>query len=263
MPHDLITCNVTYPSPEDKSFGYNPITGVIMHPPDFSRKNPVPIYSLVRLSATSCNDGWFQHNMPLRDMYHDKLMPNWADYIERRTSLQMPEVIAYDTVDPGSSSDEEEDDDDDFDLPEDAGEQANPWRIRIWGATASPGGGSVAVLVTEHDAIRPDRLCRVKVVFGWTPRDKAWVEEDISPHWDKLTAEGKAWEWMYGAGPEMDGFPVNLGEPKLFDMFKAALSDQGCPLCRTQLQLVGKDFACSNNHGFGKSTSLFGSWLAA
>ena len=257
MRHDFSTCNVTYPDLKDSNFSHNPITGVIMHPPDFSRKNPVPVYSLVRLSATCCTDGWFQHNLPLRGIYHDKMMPNWADYIERRISLQMPEIMAYDAVDPGLSSEEEEEDDD-FDLPEDAGEQVNPWRIRIWGARASPGGGSAAVLVTEHDTLRPDRLCRVKVVFGWTPRDGAPKTAQESPHWDKLTAEGKAWEWMYGAGPEMDGFPTMNKDPRLFDIFQVALPDQACPLCRMPLKLVGKDFVCSNNHGVG-TVPLLGS----
>lgn len=127
------------------------------------------------------------------------------------------------------------------------GRRVAPRRARIWALAPSPGGGTSAVLFSKHSALMPDRVCRARVGFAPVPpgRDEGVEREGLS-------AEGRAWEWMYGGGAEVPGFSLDV-EPLLGGMFERVREGMGCSLCKEQLELQGGEFVCTAGHVFCES----------
>ncbi|KAI1484815.1 hypothetical protein F5X96DRAFT_404074 [Biscogniauxia mediterranea] len=137
--HTTDECGSAYPLTEDALQSENPITGLVIHPPSSSHTTtPVPWYSLVRLSATSENRGWYQTNLPPTptpnledDDDDDDPNPRWVTEIRQAIERQLPRAFAYQRMlsSPGASmssasaspSPLSSDDEDDEDLYSDSG----------------------------------------------------------------------------------------------------------------------------------------------
>ncbi|KAH8158914.1 hypothetical protein CIB48_g9336 [Xylaria polymorpha] len=226
--------------------------GLVIHPPSFSNSTTTPSYTLVRLSATHDNPAWHQTNLVLPtesdpdsdSVDGDPINLQWATEISQIIQHQLPRALAHrqggnvekgrgntsfeSDADDDDESDELEDySDSDFDSEDensskaafpgifrdvDTEDQVHLYRVRIWGLTASPGGGTSAVLVSLHSNLELERdtfaglNCRV--LFGATPRvDRG---DYIPPGTEMLSTEARAWEWMYGAGLPVPGFSTPL-----------------------------------------------------
>jgi hypothetical protein len=248
--------------------------GLVIHPPDLHNRTHIPHFSLVRASATASNDNWYQKSSTISETEEptSSRMPQWAETISRTVKLLVPQALAN----KGLVEEEDEDDsDDDFDLPAEAGEQVYPWRIRIWGLTISPGGGSTAVLVTQQTALHPERRFWTKVLFGWTARQtredlEHTHPETVSVNWlpipkHKLTTEALMWEWMYGGIDEVAGVTSskNTYDPNLTadlpgsarlqlkEQFKPIIPTQKCAYCEEILERIKQQWICTNDHPFG------------
>lgn len=230
-PHSTDICNTTYPSYDESDEVANPITGLTIHDPDLTKPTSSPLFTLVRLSATSTNDNWYQTNLavaPTRDGL--KPRPRWAEEISRIVDETQPLVLAYRPLNPddtapetgedGEGGPEEYNDDNsewdsDSDLDKDEfqdemsrledTERVNPTRVRIWGMAASAGGGTTAVFATLNSALKPERhtfagmRCRVLFASPLVPPNPAALARK------HLSTEGRVWEWMYGSGPPVSG----------------------------------------------------------
>lgn len=241
-----------------------------------TKRTKTPSYSIVRLSATANNDNWFQQNATDADA---KSLPKWAETLSKTVKLSVPVSMlgrggAGTTADAESvaSGDDSDSDDDDFDLPEDAGEQINPYRVRIWGLTTSPGGGVSAVLVSQHSTQQPEKTVKTRVMFGGRPfslpaaqGDEMDVDGDetepkksaTSLVWDGLSTEAKMWDWMYGGGPAVPGTigfqgETAAGDASLKERLLEVRSKQTCVFCQTALQHGDKESVCEGGHVFGK-----------
>ena len=217
----------------------------MIHPPPPNATiatHPVPIYTLTRLSATSTNTTWFQHNGPSPGP-----SPAWATTINKLVSATVPESLSHYPLDSASGSSGSETEPEE----ENGGAEANerrvaPRRVRIWALEQSPGGGSSVVLFSKHSAIMPDRICRSRVAFAPVRAGKgAGVARE------GLSAEGAAWEWMYGGGAEVRGFSGDV-EPVLGDVFEGVRREMMCVLCKGALEMEAGEFVCSSGHIFGK-----------
>ncbi|KAK8080239.1 hypothetical protein PG997_008057 [Apiospora hydei] len=245
-PHSTEVCGTTYASDEEAEQALNPITGMVIHPPNLSESGPSPYFSLVRLSATASNHDWYQTNLPIAsDPNSPSTRPKWATEMTQFIEEKQPMALAYRPVNPegklpkgdndedaAGDEEEEEDDDDDDDEDEEEDDDGSDWgsvedfskteylgelerlagmekvnmtRIRTWGMTASPGGGTHAVFVTLNSTIKPERHTfggmRCRVLFG---QNIAPPDERVLAM-KKLSTEGSMWEWMYGGGPPVPG----------------------------------------------------------
>ncbi|KAI5919783.1 hypothetical protein F4810DRAFT_714134 [Camillea tinctor] len=140
--HTADECGSTYPLADDALQAENPITGLVIHPPSsLHAPQPVPSYSLVRLSATSQNRGWHQTNLPPSPLPPtpnpiDDPSPRWVTEIRQTIERQLPRALAYrrmlsagDSISsaPSTSSssdyDDSELDDDDSLMAKDGGDE--------------------------------------------------------------------------------------------------------------------------------------------
>ncbi|TEA19464.1 hypothetical protein C8034_v009694 [Colletotrichum sidae] len=269
--HDTSVCGTTYPTDTTSTDSTNPITSLVIHAPDMTKRTKAPSYSLVRLSATSLNNNWFQQNAA--NTVLDEL-PKWAETISSTVKLSVPVsmlgrgggAIAADDAESAASDDDDSDDDDDFDLPEDAGEQINPYRVRIMGMTESPAGAVSAVLVSQHSTQRPEKSVKTRVLFGGkellapTSGDAMDVDgaksgrSERSPFWDRLSTEAKMWDWMYGAGADVPGTlgsEVELSvDNSTKERFAEVRKEQRCVFCETELEHQGRESVCRMGHTF-------------
>lgn len=185
------------------------------------------------------------------------------------------------SVASGDDSDSE-DDDDDFDLPEDAGEQIHPHRVRMWGMTMTPAGGMSAVLVSQHSTQKPEKTVKTKVMFGGrvgSGGQGATVtaagdgdEMDVDGeddggrasrlrYWEKQSTEAKMWDWMYAGGPVVPGTlwagtvdDTRAGDDgSLKKRFEEVKGKQTCVFCHASLVDEGKESICEKGHIFGES----------
>lgn len=224
---------------------------LIIHPPDPNKKPKVPLYSLVRTSATWDSQNWYETNAVAREGD----FPQWAEYLRRATSRLVPLEIASETVD--SDSDDSSVSDGELDMEEMEPPLIHPYQFRIWGLALSPGGGSTAALITRSSTQYPDRKGRSKLFFGWTrtPAEDGSGEEEAD---SKLTTEGRLWEWMYGGGPDIVGSVANVDPslshrlPALSEFFQDVKANQKCAFCESTLQNNGYEAKCDHGHSFGE-----------
>lgn len=138
-------------------------------------------------------------------------------------------------------------------------------RIRIWGITASPGGGVTAVFASQYGTIWPGRDTfagsKCRVLFGKHDREEA----DPTLAVKKLSTEARAWEWMYGEAPPVLGVSPGIFKSTkesekraaLKDHFKMIRRSQTCTFCNEPLKLAGKSSRCRKGHHFCKHPFLF------
>lgn len=296
-PHSAEVCGTNYASNEEAEQASNPITGMVIHPPNLSESTPTPHFSLVRLSATVLNHDWYQTNLPIASDSNDpSSKPKWVTEMTQFMEEKQPIALAYRPVNPDgklpkgdndedAAGDEEEYDDDSDDEDEDEDEDGSDWgsvedfskteylgeldrlaemekvsmtRLRTWGMTSSPGGGTHAVFVTLNSTIKPERHTfggmRCRVLFGpnIAPRD-----DNILAMKSDLSTEGRMWEWMYGGGPPVPGasdlLSVNhTARTSAREKFKEFAAAQTCVFCEGVLILEGQTSRCNNGHSFGK-----------
>ncbi|KAI0866669.1 hypothetical protein F4860DRAFT_499961 [Xylaria cubensis] len=218
----------------------------------------------------------------------------WATDISRIIEHQLPRALAHrqggngeksrggntgfesDADDDDEESDELEDySDSDFDSEDDNNssskaafpgifrgvdteDQVHLYRVRIWGLTASPGGGTSAVLVSLHSNLELERdtfaglNCRV--LFGTVPRVD--LGDYVAPGAELLSTEARAWEWMYGAGPPVPGYSAlavpnrNESSFALRDHFKLIARSMQCVFCDCPLESENNSSWCDNGHFF-------------
>lgn len=255
--HPTGECGTTYP----QSSISNPISDLVLHQPDASNPSPVPLYTLVRSSATSFNQDWYQTNVP------DSLgqLPPWVERITKQTTRLIPREAAPETL--LDDSDEDEDDNVD-DLYEDfeSKPDLHPYRYRFWGLVSSPGDGSTAALVSQYSNYYPHRRGFCKLLFGSkSPRkseEQAEEQAEQETPQGELTTEGKLWEWMYGGGAQVPGVTTSTSvDPSLYraspqdSFFRDLRENQSCVFCDSRLQIDGGEARCSNNHTFATCTS--------
>lgn len=260
--------------------------GLIIHPPDITKRTKAPSYSLVRLSATGSNDNWFQQNAI--DTFSDTVLPKWAETISSTVKLSVPAAMlgrgsggAAGGDAESAASDDDDSDDEDFDLPEDAGEQIRPYRVRVWGLTVSPAGGVTAVLVSQHSTQQPEKSVKTRVMFGGKVSSSGsgggeMMDVDVTeegrprPFWERQSTEAKMWDWMYGGGPAVPGTLTTEtagaaedadGDVSLKARLREVKEKQRCVFCQTSLKQMGKESVCEGGHIFGKSAWTLSSVL--
>ncbi|KAK2063569.1 hypothetical protein LY76DRAFT_662111 [Colletotrichum caudatum] len=286
-PHATNVCNTTLPKDTTSLDATNPITSLIIHPPDLSKQSKAPAYSLVRLSATATNDNWFQRSADEPSSTSPaavEALPQWAATISSTVKLSVPvamlgrgagPVLAGDAESVASGEDDDDDDDDDdFDLPEDAGEQIHPLRVRMWGMAMSPAGGMSAVLVSQHSTQKPEKTIKTKVLFGGqtgtlaSPQpapagDEMDVDGEESRNlgfWARQSTEAKMWDWMYAGGPAVPGTlgfgeGAGAGDSTMRKRFEGVKKRQRCIFCQTPLEDQGRESVCEKGHIFATCAS--------
>jgi hypothetical protein len=219
-----------------------------MHPPDTSHKPPVPLYTLVRLSATGTNQDWYETNLP----QETSKVPSWADRIRKNTTMLVPRATVMGGLEPESDSDDMGDESEGEEKPETL---EHPYRFRLWGLASAPGGSFTAVVVSKYSSLYPHRQGVCSVYFGREPLAEP-------QHAASLTTEGKMWNWMYADGPPVPGVTVfdrikTEGEDsssgsELRKLFADVLSKQLCVFCDGKLTSVGDSTWCENGHSWGE-----------
>ncbi|ORY58208.1 uncharacterized protein BCR38DRAFT_353508 [Pseudomassariella vexata] len=291
--HETDECDTTYPPQDEIDGASNPITGLIIHPPNLAQSTLSPYFSLTRLSATPNNTNWYQTNLPVpSNIKTPNPKPRWATEISRLTETKLPIPLAHRSAKPdGTGSDDGADDmddaadgigdggifvdsDDDFDY--DSGEEydksafleqmnnANNYddvekihttRVRVWGMTASPGGGVTAVFITISSAIKPERTTfgglRCRVLFG---QNLAPIDANLAAV-KKLSTEARLWEWMYGGGAPVPGASSpeagsHAGGQVVRGKFEDIASTKVCVFCRSALKAQGNSSRCPKGHVF-------------
>jgi hypothetical protein len=106
---------------------------LIMHPPDLSNPGTTPLYTLVRVTATSTTPDWYETNVPpLPDDSEADPRPQWARTMTHKLDVQLPADMhltrAYDDDDEEDDDGGDEDDEDengsgdgDLDMDDDGG----------------------------------------------------------------------------------------------------------------------------------------------
>ncbi|KAF4846454.1 hypothetical protein CGCSCA4_v006059 [Colletotrichum siamense] len=273
--HKTEVCGTTYPEDTTSLDATNPISSLIIHPPDMTKRTKAPSYSLVRLSATGSNDNWFQQNAI--DTFSDTVLPKWAETISSTVKLSVPAAMlgrgsggAPGGDAESAASDDDDSDDEDFDLPEDAGEQIRPYRVRVWGLTVSPAGGVTAVLVSQHSTQQPEKSVKTRVMFGGKVSSSGGGGGEMMdldgtgegrprPFWERQSTEAKMWDWMYGGGPAVPGTLATEtagvvedvdGDVSLKARLREVKEKQRCVFCQTSLKQMGKESVCEGGHIF-------------
>lgn len=231
-------------------------TGLIIHPPNSSAKPSLPLYTAVRLSATGTNQDWFETNLP-RDT---SKVPSWAERIRKNTTMLLPRATVMGGLEPESDSDDMDNEAEGEEVPE---KLEHPYRFRIWGLAASPGGSSTAVVVSKYSSLYPHRQGICSLYFG----RESLTNMDITD----LTTEGKMWEWMHANGPAVPGVTEfdeikteeghvarnHLGNGQssasdLRSLFADVLAKQRCMFCDGTLTTTGDSAFCENGHAWCK-----------
>ncbi|KAF4126835.1 hypothetical protein GMORB2_0572 [Geosmithia morbida] len=263
-------CSTAYP---DSNTATNPIAGVIVHrpPPGTTSPGPVPLYTAVRASATAMDQDWFETNaVPDEGDTSPLAVPSWVGRIRQSVQRTTGRVDALDLV-PGADSDSE---DTDEEMGEDDGERhgppVHPHRFRIWGMSASPGGGSTVVLVSKYSTQLPARQAFSKLLFGTASSlagSAAPPLQDVINDDPSLSTEAKMWEWMYGAGGHVPGATVmsdiapvleeQTGSNVLRQIFAPLKATLSCAFCKGQLHNLegGTEARCSRGHAFATCSS--------
>ncbi|XXG99494.1 hypothetical protein Hte_005833 [Hypoxylon texense] len=252
--HTTDECDTTYPKAKDDGITQNPIT------------------------ATHENDAWYQTNLSLPpNPEGGAIGPKWATEINQIIEHQLPRALAH-RLDSGlasvksdggsDGSDNEMDDDEksEFDAGDamaglDTEDQVHVNRVRIWGMTASPGGGVTAAFITQYGTMWPQRDTfaghKCRVLFGrYDNRTEQSEEVDTALAMKKLSTEARTWEWMYGGGPPVAGVGGGIPTPTqerdkrraLKDHFEMVSRSQVCPFCDLPLEPVGTSMRCQEGH---------------
>lgn len=199
-PHTPEQCDASYSDPQIDVPPSNPIQDLIIHPPNLVKPTVTPIYTLIRLSATSSNHDWHQTNLSLPDNPSTPggagMRPRWATDISNKLEISVPAGLhgrdMFAGAD-GSDSDSDGGRDSDSDGKSGGNEEAysdsgseeagaiipqgpevHPHRFRLHGLAASPGGGSSVVLVSAFATQQLDRggwaEPRSTLIFDSRPR---------------------------------------------------------------------------------------------
>ncbi|KAK3323752.1 gpi-anchor transamidase-like protein [Cercophora scortea] len=265
----------------------NPIVDMIIHPPDLSDPAPVPLYTLIRMSATAKNDEWYENNDPTATT-----KPQWARDITQKVEISVPadkyKKLSYE-VDSDSDDGSSDEGDSDIDSDDDEGDdeigttqipeipEIHPHRLRLHGLAISPAGGATAVLASAHNTQHPERggwhTVRSTIYFGHQPRRRRDEEADgstdddyVCPHKSPpLTIEARLFDWLYGGGPNVPGvtLPASVDskaareKQRLAALFRPALERQTCDQCGTKMAMskgaggAAQLSRCERGHVFG------------
>ncbi|KAK0627633.1 peptidase C13 family-domain-containing protein [Immersiella caudata] len=285
-PHTTTECGTTY-TDDSVTPSENPISDLVIHPPNKSDPGTMPIYTLVRLSATATNNDWFETN-PSPPADSTVTVPQWARDIGQKLEIAVPADMhlkrGY-----GEDSDSEDDsasttsdassayDSDSNSVVVPQGPEIHPHRFRIYGLAISPGGGTTAVLTSQHSTQHPERggwhTVKSSVFFGYKPRRRFRdPPKPLDTHTTNLTVEARLFEYLYGGGPPVHGINavVTADEQyllshqqqqersRLEELFRPALERQTCDLCGAKMkppkQAEGRRLGlsrCEKGHFFG------------
>ncbi|CAK7220197.1 glycosylphosphatidylinositol anchor biosynthesis [Sporothrix curviconia] len=219
----------------------NPITGLVVHPPDPNSRGREPLYSIVRQSASS-RLGWYASNAP-----EGVEPPEWVGWMQSR-------------ILPGATDSSQDDEHMSY-RQSTAGSQIKS-RMRIWGLDQAPGGvpgngGVTAILVTEHP-IHGGRGSRGRershVLFGSQPSlvPGAVTGDSLAFFRPVVSTEAAMWSYMYGNGPGVLSRENNRQNGAEEDRRSAA--NQTCSICEDPIAARGEVSACTNGHTFDRCT---------
>ncbi|CAK7206907.1 glycosylphosphatidylinositol anchor biosynthesis [Sporothrix eucalyptigena] len=216
----------------------NPITGIVVHPPDPRNRGDGPLYSIVRQSA-STRHGWYSGNA-----LAGAETPEWVGQIQSRIAPNLT----------GNSEEDEQAHIADNDLATDGSQ----YRVRLWGLDQAPGGvqgsgGITAVLMTEHP-VNGSRSGRNRersyVLFGsqgqLAPRFGGAITK-LPYHRPAVSTEATMWSYMYGNGPEV----VSRNDPQDND-HQDLVSGQICSICDAPIAAKAEILICNNGHQFDR-----------
>ncbi|KAJ4399946.1 hypothetical protein N0V85_005884 [Neurospora sp. IMI 360204] len=136
-PHDSSDCETTYIDEAVDLPSTNPIIDLVIHRPDLKNQTPVPLFTLIRMSATSTNLDWYETNVPAlpgevatsinedSDLVNSPSKthePQWVTQVMQKLAVSVPADMHFkrgygddDASVASDESDEDEDlDDDDF-----------------------------------------------------------------------------------------------------------------------------------------------------
>ncbi|KAL2267129.1 hypothetical protein VTJ83DRAFT_4406 [Remersonia thermophila] len=115
-PHKVWDCRTAYRD-DGSDASQNPICDLIIHPPDLSNPTPVPLYTLVRMTATSTTQDWYETNVPAPDDLDADPRPQWVRTIAQKLDVRIPADMHLtrnyddDSFSEGSGSDSDDEDD--------------------------------------------------------------------------------------------------------------------------------------------------------
>ncbi|KAK3390081.1 gpi-anchor transamidase-like protein [Podospora didyma] len=297
-PHHTNECGTTYLDELYNKPSENPIVDLFIHPPDPLNSTTAPIYTLIRMSATASNSDWYETNVSNANgdgaitnastTTADR--PQWARDIAEKLEISIPADMRFKHAfggggeesdsDDGSAINDDDSDLDDMDDSDSDSDNAtaaltvpdipeiHPHRFRLHGLSASPGGGSSVVIVSNHSTQHPERggwhTVRSSVLFAYKPRrhrlrpGSQQQDEPIDtrpllarPGSQPLTTEAQLFEWLYGGGPEVPGINISnrtttddISPPSshlqkslrdLRAIFAPAVERQTCDLCGARM----------------------------
>ncbi|KAK4226755.1 hypothetical protein QBC38DRAFT_479874 [Podospora fimiseda] len=251
--HSVKDCGTAY----DEYRVENPITDLVIHPPDPLKPTETPLYTMIRMSATPSNADWFETNvpapiLPADDAFDGQLQ--WVRSIAQKLDVMVP-VDMYlrrgGYTGDSDSDGEDDDDDDDAGLDDDFGgadetvdygdgaglsaydsgvtgvPEIHPHRFRLHGLTLSPGGGCSAVLVSNHSTQHPERggwhTVKSNVLFSYRPRvPKGW-KGNASANSEEEESEDKL-----AIDPQMSSISAEEGgDDDVIETPKATMTTEG------------------------------------
>lgn len=211
---------------------------------------PSPLYTFIRMSATSTDNDWYGTNVPVpEDSPHP--VPQWVQHIRQKLQVSIPAHMylklgyggggADDDGSGLSDNDDDAPDDDDAidpnlmdddsdsdpgaesataavttttDVPQ--GHEIHPHRFRLYGLALAPGGGITALLASHHSTHLPERggwhTVKSTITFGHLPR-RRHPPLPPPPDHQNLTTESRLLHHLYAAGPPVPSITHHLPPP--------------------------------------------------
>ncbi|KAL1888540.1 glycosylphosphatidylinositol anchor biosynthesis [Sporothrix stenoceras] len=237
-------CAATNPAPTQ--WHTNPISGLIVHPPDTRNADNGPFYSFVRRDATSIATDWHDAFSVGQDR------PEWVNVIERKVTRLDGESAPDQAADAAAQS-----------LETNTLASQDRLHVRTWGLTQAPGGlpgagGITAVLMNEctigdRQSGRTQRGCQI--LFGVQRQQPSDAASDTEPanmfasRYERpaATTEAAVWTYMYGGGPEVVSRTVGSTR-------EGIVASQKCSICTSSIKERDEMMICTDGHSFDKCT---------
>ncbi|KAK0636583.1 hypothetical protein B0T17DRAFT_613298 [Bombardia bombarda] len=294
--HTPKVCGTTYSDETIDEPTENPIVDLVVHAPDFNNPPAIPLYTLIRMSANVNNLNFWESNrveigVPA-DLHLKRGYGGESDSdndsmggVEPADGEDLEYLDDYENEAEADNTIDENDNTADVVIPEIP--EIHPYRLRLHGLAASPGGGATAVISSHHSTQHPERggwhTVRSVVSFGYRPRRRQHADDNTGPqqqqqqqqlpdpsiphaHVEPLTTEARLFEWLYGGGPLVPGINMPSREEdgqdrgpaamaaqleRLRALFRPAIEQQTCDLCGSRMECRGAVSGCAKGHFFG------------
>ncbi|KAK3398329.1 hypothetical protein B0T20DRAFT_205686 [Sordaria brevicollis] len=135
-PHSSDDCETTYRDETEDPPSTNPIIDLVIHRPDLKNQTPLPLFTLIRMSATATNLDWYETNVPAlpgevaTSINEDSDLvnspgkthePQWVTQVMQKLAVSVPADMHFKRYgdDDASVASDEESEEDDEDLDDD------------------------------------------------------------------------------------------------------------------------------------------------